>query len=87
MKIVDRFKALLERKGASQSYEQYFLLFDTTERTLEMYLHQTPSEYFISAAFNWDKTEEGFKYWAAIHNGWQEILFNKQQHGKEKILT
>ena len=62
------FEEFLHNHGV---YEEYMDEFDR-HRTVtigQFYNSITPDKYIIMA-FEWDKTEKGFKYWSDVNNKW-----------------
>ncbi len=45
--------------------------------SLTRYLRNTEPAFFISSAFRFDKTPEGFQYWDYLSDEWNSILSNR----------
>ena len=41
---------------------------------LDKFCEQLDRSSYLSYAFSWDKTPEGFLYWADVNSSWHEIL-------------
>ena len=47
------------------------------EETMNEYLIRISEHYFISLAFSWLDTEEGYSYWGNLHSQWFKIINKK----------
>ena len=55
-------------KNSSESY-----LTITNKLDLDKFLKEYFKSDFISEAFIWEDTEEGYEFWSSIHNKWREM--------------
>ena len=44
------------------------------EETMNEYLIRISGEYFISDAFKWNRTEEGYCYWDDLYSQWYKVV-------------
>ncbi len=62
------FEEFLHNHGV---YEEYMDEFEKLrDVTPDDFYNATPVNEYIISAFEWDKTEKGFKYWSDVNNKW-----------------
>ena len=44
------------------------------EATIAGIMDRNDAENWISCAFYWDKSQEGFAYWSVLDDEWQEVI-------------
>lgn len=69
-----RFIQFLLQKGSLAAFDAHVRK-DRGE-SLTRYLRNTEPAFFISVAFRFDKTPEGFQYWNYLSDEWNSILSN-----------
>ena len=47
------------------------------EEAMNEYLIRICEDFFISCAFRWDNTKEGYSYWENLHSQWFKIINKK----------
>lgn len=63
-----KFKQFLTKHGA---YFKYMLAMDDN---ITEFCSRNPKIKYLSRAFTWDDTTQGFMYWAKLDNLWQKEI-------------
>lgn len=74
-----RFSRYLKENGLFSRYLEYYKKDEINKnRPLQWFLRVIDPFEYISNAFTWDETEEGFDFWAEKHSEWVSI-YNKNK--------
>ena len=71
----DKFLAFLKKHRAYRRWKNNMIANSRYYNTIDEYFKgDHTSNNYISIAFVWSDTKEGFYYWAKISNKWRKIL-------------
>lgn len=71
----ERFIKFLKRHSALTAFKDAFnnLRSQPDMWSWDEYFNNTAPVIYIGAAFNWERTDEGFSFWSQLENKWFKI--------------
>ena len=67
------FEQFLKINNAYTAYLTEFIELDRSAGFFEWLITRRPNRY-LSSAFNWARSQQGYAYWDALDNKWQNKL-------------